>query len=50
MIRSDGDYFFLTPEISAEYIERAAEICLTELDAVRAGRFAIDPMNYAYGN
>lgn len=47
---SEGDYFFLTPEMSTEYIERAAKICLNELIALRAGHSSIDPMNYAYGN
>lgn len=45
----EGDFFFLTPAMSAEYIDRAAEICQEELYAIREGCFHIEPMQYAYG-
>ena len=47
---SDGDYFFLTPAMSDEYIERAAELCREEINALRQGRTVLNPMHYAYGN
>ena len=45
----EGEYFFLTPNMAAEYIERTAKVCKRELAALRDGHFAIDPMEYAYG-
>ena len=44
-----GEPFFLTESLAAEYIDRAAEVCSAELDALRAGRPGADPMDYAYG-
>ena len=46
----EGEYFFLTPAMAAEYIGRTAEVCKKELAALREGRYAIDPMEYAYGS
>ena len=45
----EGDSFFLTPQMAAEYIDHAAKLCKTELAALKHGRFAIDPMEYTYG-
>lgn len=44
-----GEPFVLTESLAAEYIDRAAALCLAELDALRGGAPGADPMDYAYG-
>ena len=44
----EGEFFFLTPAMCAEFVDRAAALCRRELDALRAGLPGIDPFEYAY--
>ena len=45
----EGEYFFLTPAMADEYIDRAATLCLRELRALRGEGVPVNPMDYAYG-
>lgn len=44
----EGEHFFLTRALADEYVLRAAEACLHELDALSGRKEHINPMNYSY--
>ena len=43
-----GEPFFLTETLAEEYIDRAAEVCLRELDALRGCGAHVNPLDYTY--
>lgn len=44
-----GEYFFFTPEMAEEFIVRAAEVCLHEVEALRMGLPLYDEVSKAWG-
>jgi len=47
-VKEEGDYFFLTPEISEEFLDRAKELCIYELNALECGNGYIDEKSYGW--
>lgn len=45
---NEGKSFFFTREMADEYINKAAESCIIEIDTLRNGRHMIDEIAYAW--
>lgn len=45
---SEGEPFFLTEKLAMEFVERAADVCIQEIRALRGECGHVDPMDYAY--
>lgn len=45
---SEGKIFFFTEQMADEYIHRAAEVCMKEIEAVRAEGELLDENRYAW--
>lgn len=43
-----GESFFFTSDMADEYIEKAADICIREAEAIQNGSFLLDEIEYAW--
>lgn len=44
----EGEIFFFTEKMADEYIKKAAEMCVAEIEAIRKGGYIIDEGKYAW--